>query len=69
MSEKQSTKLNPEDLTPYEQAMRDKYFGDEYDEAEYGDGEPKKDDSPEDLTPYEQAMRDKYFGDEYDEAE
>ena len=69
MSEKQSTKLNPEDLTPYEQAMRDKYFGDEYDEAEYGDGEPKKDDNPEDLTPYEQAMRDKYFGDEYDEAE
>ena len=60
---------NPEDLTPYEQAMRDKYFGDEYDEAEYGDGEPKKDDNPEDLTPYEQAMRDKYFGDEYDEAE
>ena len=49
--------------------MRDKYFGDEYDEAEYGDGEPKKDDNPEDLTPYEQAMRDKYFGDEYDEAE
>ena len=39
MSEKQSTKLNPEDLTPYEQAMRDKYFGDEYDEAEYGDDE------------------------------
>ena len=69
MSEKQSTKLNPEDLTPYEQAMRDKYFGDEYDEAEYGDDEPKKDDNPEDLTPYEQAMRDKYFGDEYDEAE
>ena len=69
MSEKQPTRLNPEDLTPYEQAMRDKYFGDEYDEAEYGDDEPKKDDNPEDLTPYEQAMRDKYFGDEYDEAE
>ena len=69
MSEKQPTRLNPEDLTPYEQAMRDKYFGDEYDEAEYGDGEPKKDDNPEDLTLYEQAMRDKYFGDEYDEAE
>ena len=49
--------------------MRDKYFGDEYDEAEYGDDEPKKDDNPEGLTPYEQAMRDKYFGDEYDEAE
>ena len=69
MSEKQPTRLNPEDLTPYEQAMRDKYFGDEYDEAEYGDDEPKRDDNPEDLTPYEQAMRDKYFGDEYDEAE
>ena len=49
--------------------MRDKYFGDEYDEAEYGDDEPKKDDNPEGLTPYEQAMRDKYFGDEYDESE
>ena len=60
---------NPEGLTPYEQAMRDKYLGDEYDEAEYGDDEPKRDDNPEDLTPYEQAMRDKYFGDEYDEAE
>ena len=33
---------NPEGLTPYEQAMRDKYLGDEYDEAEYGDDEPKK---------------------------
>ena len=62
-------RTNPEGLTPYEQAMRDKYFGDEYDEAEYGDDEPKKDDNPEGLTPYEQAMRDKYFGDEYDEAE
>ena len=30
---------NPEGLTPYEQAMRDKYLGDEYDEAEYGDDE------------------------------
>ena len=49
--------------------MRDKYLGDEYDEAEYGDDEPKKDDNPEGLTPYEQAMRDKYLGDEYDEAE
>ena len=62
-------RTNPEGLTPYEQAMRDKYFGDEYDEAEYGDDEPKKDDNPEGLTPYEQAMRDKYFGDEYDESE
>ena len=60
---------NPEDLTPYEQAMRDKYLGNEYDEAEYGDDEPKKNDNPEGLTPYEQAMRDKYLGNEYDEAE
>ena len=35
-------RTNPEGLTPYEQAMRDKYLGDEYDEAEYGDDEPKK---------------------------
>ena len=69
MSEKQSTKLNPEGLTPYEQFMRDKYLGNEYDEAEYGDDEPKKDDNPEGLTPYEQFMRDKYLGNEYDEAE
>ena len=62
-------RTNPEGLTPYEQAMRDKYLGDEYDEAEYGDDEPEKDDNPEGLTPYEQAMRDKYLGDEYDEAE
>ena len=60
---------NPEGLTPYEQAMRDKYLGDEYDEAEYGDDKPEKNDNPEGLTPYEQAMRDKYLGDEYDEAE
>ena len=32
-------RTNPEGLTPYEQAMRDKYLGDEYDEAEYGDDE------------------------------
>ena len=31
---------NPEGLTPYEQAMRDKYLGNEYDEAEYGDDTP-----------------------------
>ena len=60
---------NPEGLTPYEQAMRDKYLGNEYDEAECGDDEPKKNDNPEGLTPYEQAMRDKYLGNEYDEAE
>ena len=62
-------RTNPEGLTPYEQAMRDKYLGNEYDEAEYGDDKPKKDDNPEGLTPYEQAMRDKYLGNEYDEAE
>ena len=33
---------NPEGLTPYEQAMRYKYLGYEYDEAEYGDDEPEK---------------------------
>ena len=60
---------NPEGLTPYEQAMRDKYLGDEYDEVEYGDDKPEKNDNPEGLTPYEQAMRDKYLGDEYDEVE
>ena len=60
---------NPEGLTPYEQAMRDKYLGNEYDEAEYGDDEPKKDDNPEGLTPYEQFMRDKYFSNKYDETE
>ncbi|QWQ31563.1 hypothetical protein KOY49_00895 [Candidatus Minimicrobia vallesae] len=69
MSEQQSTELSPEGLTPYEQAMRDKYLGNEYDEGEYGDDEPKKDDNPEGLTPYEQAMRDKYLGNEYDEGE
>ena len=62
-------RTNPEGLTPYEQAMRDKYLGNEYDEAEYGDDEPKKDDNPEGLTPYEQFMRDKYFSNKYDEAE
>ena len=62
-------RTNPEGLTPYEQAMRDKYLGNEYDEGEYGDDEPKKDDNPEGLTPYEQAMRDKYLGNEYDEGE
>ena len=60
---------NPEGLTPYEQFMRDRYLGNEYDEAEYGDDEPKKDDNPEGLTPYEQFMRDKYLSNEYDEAE
>ena len=62
-------RTNPEGLTPYEQFMRDKYLGNEYDEGEYGDDEPKKDDNPEGLTPYEQFMRDKYLGNEYDEGE
>ncbi len=35
-------RTNPEGLTPYEQFMRDRYLGDEYDEAEYGDDEPEK---------------------------
>ena len=41
---------NPEGLTPYEQAMRDKYLGDEYDEAEYGDDKPEKNERVEDLN-------------------
>lgn len=41
---------NPEGLTPYEQAMRDKYFGDEYDEAEYGDGEQSEDKTDAEKT-------------------
>ena len=32
-------RTNPEGLTPYEQAMRDKYLGNEYDEGEYGNDE------------------------------
>ena len=68
-NDKARAAANPEGLTPYEQAMRYKYLGDEYDEAEYGDDKPEKDDNPEGLTPYEQAMRYKYLGDEYDEAE
>ena len=42
---------NPEGLTPYEQAMRDKYLGDGHDEAEYGDDKPEK----IDLKTYEAA--------------
>ena len=41
---------NPEGLTPYEQAMRDKYLGDEYDEAEYGDDKPEKNERVEYLN-------------------
>ena len=41
---------NPEGLTPYEQAIRDKYLGDEYDEAEYGDDKPEKNERVEDLN-------------------
>ena len=33
---------NPEGLTPYEQAMRDKYLGDEYDEAEKTEMSPEE---------------------------
>ena len=50
--------------------MRQKYLGDEYDEAENGDNlESKKNDNPEGLSPYEEFLRQKYLGDEYDEAE
>ena len=41
-NDKARAAANPEGLTPYEQAMRYKYLGDEYDEAEYGDDEPEK---------------------------
>lgn len=41
---------NPEGLTPYEQAMRDKYLGDEHDEAEYGDGEQSEDKTDAEKT-------------------
>ena len=41
---------NPEGLTPYEQAMRDKYLGNEYDEAEYGNDEQSEDKTDAEKT-------------------
>ena len=41
---------NPEGLTPYEQAMRDKYLGNECDEAEYGNDEQSEDKTDAEKT-------------------
>ena len=61
---------NPEGLSLYEQAQRDKYLGDQYDEGEASLTKPSvKDENPEGLSLYEQAQRDKYLGDQYDEGE
>ena len=57
-------RTNPEGLTPYEQAMRDKYLGNEYDEAEYGDDEPKKNESDTKANTEKTEMS----VDEYEEA-
>ena len=61
---------NPEGLSLYEQAQRDKYLGDQYDEGEASLTKPSvKDENPEGLSLYEQAQRDKYLGDQYDKGE
>ena len=61
---------NPEGLSLYEQAQRDKYLGDQYDEGEASLTKPSvKDENPEGLSLYEQAQRDKYLGDQYDEGD
>lgn len=63
---------NPEELSPHEAMLRDKYLGGKFDEAEEGDNlSPVKSDdgNPEGLTPYEQMLRDKYLGDKFDEVE
>lgn len=51
---KSSDKSNPEGLDPYEEMLRQKYLGDEFDEAEEGQAEEKKD---EKETDYEQARK------------
>ena len=75
---KPSTKDNPEGLDPYEEARRQTYLGDEYDEGEESLIEESQDkektkpstkDNPEGLDPYEEARRQTYLGDEYDEGE
>ena len=73
---KPSVDENPEGLSLYEQAQRDKYLGDQYDEGEasqLSSEAPVKiktpDENPEGLSLYEQAQRDKYLGDQYDEGE
>ena len=67
---------NPEGLSLHEQAQRDKYLGDQYDEGEASQLSPEApvkiktpDENPEGLSLYEQAQRDKYLGDQYDEGE
>ena len=75
---KPSTKDNPEGLDPYEEARRQTYLGDEYDEGEESLIEESQDkkktkssdkSNPEGLDPYEEMLRQKYLGDEFDEAE
>ena len=74
---KPSVDENPEGLSLYEQAQRDKYLGDQYDEGEasqLSSEAPVKiktpDENPEGLSLYEQAQRDKYLGgDQYDEGD
>ena len=73
---KPSVDENPEGLSLYEQAQRDKYLGDQYDEGEASQLSPEApvkiktpDENPEGLSLYEQAQRDKYLGDQYDEGE
>lgn len=67
---KPSVDQNPEGLSLYEQAQRDKYLGDQYDEGEASLTKPSvKDENPEGLSLYEQAQRDKYLGDQYDKGE
>ena len=51
---KSSDKSNPEGLDPYEEMLRQKYLGDEFDEAEEGQADEKKD---EKETDYEQARK------------
>ena len=73
---KPSVDENPEGLSLYEQAQRDKYLGDQYDEGEASQLSPEApakiktpDENPEGLSLYEQAQRDKYLGDQCDEGE
>ena len=75
---KSSDKSNPEGLDPYEEMLRQKYLGDEYDEGEESLIEESQDkkktkssdkSNPEGLDPYEEMLRQKYLGDEYDEGE
>ena len=51
---KPSTKDNPEGLDPYEEMLRQKYLGDEFDEAEEGQADEKKN---ENEVNYEQARK------------